>query len=225
MKCGEAKTLFSPYLDGVVSGMQMRAISQHLEGCEKCRGEYASLQRTQQLLAGLGKPKVPADLSLKLRVAISQEAAVAKRPPFQGLLVRLQNAIEGIMVPATAGVVTTVIVFGLLAGSLAIPTQLQAGNEDVPLMLYTPPELQQTALGIGTTPGSINSDSLVIEAYVDENGRIEDYRILSEPGGAKDLLPQVKNMLIFTIFHPATAMGRPTAGRAVLAFSKINVKG
>ena len=225
MKCGEARGLFSPYLDGAVTGTQMHAIGQHLESCEHCRREYASLRRTQQLLGSLGKKKAPADLSLKLRVAISQEVALTKRPPFQGLLVRLQNAIEGIMVPATAGLVTAVVVFGLLAGFLALPSQLQAGNEDVPLMLYTAPVLQQTALGIGTTPGAINSDSLVIEAYVDENGRIEDYRILSEPGRAKDLLPQVKNMLIFTQFRPATAMGRPTAGRAVLAFSKINVKG
>jgi hypothetical protein len=225
MKCGEAKLLFSPYLDGAVTGTQMHAISQHLETCQPCRREYTSLQRTQQLLGSLGRQKAPADLALKLRVAISQQVAVSKRPPFQGVLVRLQNAIEGIMVPATAGLVTAVVVFSVLAGFLALPSQLQAGNEDVPLMLYTPPELQKTALGIGTVPGSISSDSLVIEAYVDENGRIEDYRILSDPPNTKDLLPQVKNMLIFTIFRPATAMGRPTAGRAVLAFSKVSVRG
>jgi len=38
-------------------------------------------------------------------------------------------------------------------------------------------------------------------------------------------VPQVKNMLIFTTFRPATAMGRPTPGRAVLSFSKISVRG
>jgi hypothetical protein len=32
-------------------------------------------------------------------------------------------------------------------------------------------------------------------------------------------------MLIFTVFHPATAFGRPTSGRAVLSFSKMTVKG
>src|SRR5262245_56903691 len=145
----------------------MYAIGQHLEKCEQCSREYASLRSTQQLMASLGKKKVPADLALRLRVAISREAAVAKRPPFQGLVFRIQNAIEGIMVPATAGLVTAMLVFGMLAGFLGMPSQLQASNEDVPLMLYTAPELQHTALGIGTTPGSISSDSLVIEAYVD----------------------------------------------------------
>jgi hypothetical protein len=31
--------------------------------------------------------------------------------------------------------------------------------------------------------------------------------------------------LIFTTFRPATNLGRPTAGRAVLSFSKISVRG
>jgi hypothetical protein len=66
----------------------------------------------------------------------------------------------------------------------------------------------------------------VIEAYVDSNGRVQDYRILSSPEDAKDLSPQVKIMLTeFTTFRPATSMGQRTSGRAVLSFSKIKVKG
>jgi hypothetical protein len=74
---------------------------------------------------------------------------------------------------------------------------------------------------------SINGDSLVIEAYVDANGRVQDYRVLSNPQDSEtqDLPSQVKNMLIFTTFRPATSMGQPTSGRAVLSFSKISVKG
>jgi hypothetical protein len=73
--------------------------------------------------------------------------------------------------------------------------------------------------------GAINDDSLVVEADIDANGRVQDYRILSAPADTQALLPQLKNMLIFTVFRPATAFGRPTSGRAVLSFSKINVKG
>jgi hypothetical protein len=39
------------------------------------------------------------------------------------------------------------------------------------------------------------------------------------------VLPQLKNMLIFTTFRPALSMGRPTTGKAVLSFSKISVRG
>jgi hypothetical protein len=220
MICTQAKPLFSPYLDGAVTGAQMHAINQHLQSCAHCRHEYVSLQQTQQLLAQIGSRRAPADLALKLRVAISQEAAQARRPQLQSFFVRLENALNAFMVPATAGLMTAVVIFVLLMGFLA---PLQADNADVPLMLYTAPQLQQSAFG--TALESINDDSLVIEAYVDSNGRVQDYRILSNPTEAKSLLPQVKNMLIFTTFRPATSMGRPTSGKAVLSFSKISVRG
>src|SRR5207245_8662124 len=216
----QAKSLFSPYLDGAVTGAQMHAISRHLQFCALCRREYISLQQTQQLLAKVGSRKAPSDLALKLRVAVSQEAAHSRRPLLQNFVVRLENALNAFMVPATAGLVTAIAIFIVLMGFLA---PLQADNPDVPLVLYTAPQLQQSAFGAPLD--SINEDSLVIEADVDSKGRVQDYRILSDSVQSKELLPKVKNMLIFTTFRPATSMGRPTTGRAVLSFSKISVRG
>jgi hypothetical protein len=222
MKCIEAKSMFSPYLDGAVTGTEMIALTQHLDACAKCQGEYVSLRQTQQLLTKVGRRKAPDDLSLKLRLAISREVAQSRRPYFHDFRIRVENAIQGFMVPATAGLVTAVVIFGFLMGFLALP--LQADNSDVPLMLNTAPQLQQSAFG--TALDSIADDSLVIEAYVDSNGRVQDYRVLSSPQDAKDLSPQVKIMLTeFTTFRPATSMGRPTVGRAVLSFSMVRVKG
>jgi hypothetical protein len=128
------------------------------------------------------------------------------------------------MVPATAGLVSAVIIFAALMGFFGLPNVQAMSNNDVPLMLYTDPELQSSAFGT-TVMGTVNSDSLVIEAYVGADGRIEDYRILSDTAESEQLLPQVKQLLIFTTFRPATALGRPMPGRAVLSFSKISVKG
>ena len=226
MNCAQIQELFSPYLDGRVSGAAMLMLTRHLESCERCAGEYAAIQRTQQLLANLGPAKAPPDLALKLRLAISREAAQKRRPLFaryEGMLVRLENALNAFMVPATAGLVSAVLFFGLLLGFFALPAELRASSGDVPLMLYTGPQLEQSAFG--TTLGNMGDDAVVIEAYVDANGRVEDYRILSQPDDAKAVLPQLKNLLIFTTFRPALSMGRPTTGRAVLSFSKISVKG
>ena len=223
MNCAEIKKLFSPYLDGRVSGSEMRALTRHIEWCADCAREYAAMQRTQQLLSNLGPKKAPADLALKLRVAISREAAETRRPRFEGVLVRLENALNAFMVPATAGLVSAMLTFGLLLGFFALPAELRASSGDVPLMLYIGPQLQQSAFG--TSLGNMGDDVLVIEAYVDANGRVQDYRILSQPDDAQAVLPQLKNLLIFTTFHPALSMGRPTSGTAVLSFSKISVKG
>jgi len=224
MNCGEVKNLFSPYLDGQVSGTEMQALHRHMKECSGCSREFAATRRTQQLLAGLGRKKAPADLALKLRVAISRETAQARRRRWEGMLVRFENSINAVMVPATAGLVSAVVIFGLLLGVFALPVQLRASDGDVPLMLYTAPQMDQSVFGTSLV-GSIGDDSVVIEAYVNANGRVEDYRILSQPEDAASVLPQVKKILIFTTFRPALSMGRPTAGRAVISFSKISVKG
>lgn len=222
LNCAAIQQLFSPYLDGRVSGSEMRAVTRHVAQCANCAHEYTAMQSTQQLLGSLGPKKAPPDLALKLRVAISREAA-QKRRPYEGALVRLQNALNAFMVPATAGLVSAILFFGLLLGFFALPAELRASSGDVPLMLYTGPQLEKTEFG--TSLGNMGDDAVVIEAYVDANGRVEDYRILSQPDDAQAVLPQLKNLLIFTTFHPALSMGRPTAGTAVLSFSKISVKG
>jgi len=217
MKCAEYKRLFSPYLDGQVSGAEMHALQKHMQGCDGCAREYAEIQRTLQMIVALNRArtKAPAELPLRLRLA--------RRRRFEGVMVRMSNALDAFMVPATAGVVSAVLIFGLLLGFFALPQQLSASSSDVPLMLYTGPQLQQSVFG--TSLGSMGEDSVVIEAYVGANGRVEDYRILSQSADAKAALPQVKNLLIFTTFRPALSMGVPTAGRAVISFSKISVKG
>jgi len=221
LRCLQAKRLFSPYLDGAVTGTEMLALQDHFADCVACNSEYQSLRETQRLLMNVRRPKAPSDLGLRLRLAISREAAQAKRPPFEGLLVRLENAVRAHMVPAMAGFVTAFVLFGIAMVYFVAPSTLQANN-DVPLvMVNTAPQLEQSAFGMDT----INADSLVIEAYVDANGRVQDYRILSDPAVSKDVLPAVKQMLIFTTFRPALSMGRPTASRAVLSFSRISVKG
>ena len=221
--CAEIKKLFSPYLDGRASGSEMHALTRHVEECASCAWEYAAVRRTQQLLANLSPAKPPADLALKLRLAISREVEPAKRARFEGLRVRMENALEAFMVPATAGFLSALVIFGIAMVYFVAPSTLQAGS-DVPLvMVNTAPELQQSAFGM--TLDTIEADSLVIEAYVDANGRVQDYRILSDSEKSKEVLPQVKRMLIFTTFRPALSMGRPTASRAVLSFSKISVRG
>jgi Putative zinc-finger len=224
VNCSLAKSLLSPYLDGAITGTEMQALSQHLKECAPCTQRYLSLSQTQQLLAQAGRRKAPPDLALKLRVAVSREIARSRRPIFEGLQIRLENVLRAFMVPVTAGLATAVLIFGVLIGTLVQP--LQADNSDVPLMMVTAPQLQQAAL---TPMDSIHDDSLVIEAYVGSDGRVQDYRIISDPSDSKQVMPQVKNMMldmmVFARFRPATSMGKPTPGRAVLAFSRISVRG
>lgn len=215
MDCKQAKSMFSTYLDGAVSGHEMHAISQHMEKCGDCHANYLSLQNTQALLSSLGTRKAPRDLPLRLKVAIQQERSRSMARTWQNFGLRIEHALNSFMLPATAGLVTAVIMFGVLIGFFALP---EVAN-DIPTSLYTPPRLAAGPYEIQGIEGPV-----LIEASVDSAGRVQDYRILS--GHDSDTLRvKIDNALIFTTFEPARAFGAPASGHVVLAFSTVNVRG
>jgi len=224
MRCTEARSMLSPYLDGVLTGIQMRNLGAHLSGCDDCNRHYVTLRHTQRAVANLGRREVPPELALRLRVALSREAA-EKRNRFEGIRVRLENTLNAFMVPATAGVLTSVIIFGLLIGLFALPSQLRASSNDVPTMLYTPPQLMTSPFA--TSVGANGSEMIIIsvEADIDASGRVQGYRIVSSSRDPQSIIPELENTLIFTQFQPATAFGRPTSGKALLSFAAMDVKG
>jgi Putative zinc-finger len=225
MTCSEVRLLISPYLDGVVPSRQMGQMSDHIQDCGACAREYSMLRMTQNAVAGLGREQLPPELSLRLRVMVSQQAAMRRRSAWATLQLRIENVLQAFMVPATAGALSAIVMFGLLIGMFAIPAPLRASSYDVPTKLYTPPQLVLSPFA-----GSFSADSddaVVVEALVDESGRIQDYRIISAPPNfvPGKMISRLENMLIFTVFQPARAFGRPTSGRAIISFSRISVRG
>ena len=107
MKCALAKSLLSPYLDGALTGKQMLGLTAHLRACDDCGASYEGLRATQRLLADIGRRKAPADLELKLRLAISREAARTQNLRLHGWGIQLRHALQVFMVPASAGLVAT----------------------------------------------------------------------------------------------------------------------
>jgi anti-sigma factor (TIGR02949 family) len=215
MKCVDVRSLFSSYLDGAVSGKQMRNIADHLALCPSCSSEYDATRRTQALVASIGKRRAPSDLALRLRLAIQHERT-RKYGTLQGFVLRLEHAFNSFMLPATAGLVSAVIIFGLLIGLFASP-QLNVQN-DVSTALYLPPRLTSAPYGLI----GIN-EPVVLEAYVSSEGRVEDYRIISGPKESDSLRVQLDNALIFATFEPARAFGMPSSGRVVITFEKRNL--
>jgi hypothetical protein len=220
-QCAEARVMFSSYLDGALTGAQMQTIARHMQECGACRAEYSSLAKSQRLVASLGRKPAPADLALRLKVALSRESQ--RVPWYESVLLQWQLAFRTFMFPATAGVFSAVVFFGILIGYVTLPASASARNTDVPTMLFTPAQLRmapsEMQLGLPT------DESIVVETIVDANGRVESYRVISAPVNSEKLMPQLDNMMIFTIFRPATAFGKPTPSKVVLSFSSVNVRG
>ena len=220
MKCAEAKRLFSPTLDSLLDRGRTGALDQHMAECESCAAEFASLRRTKWLMATMTPHPAPPDLAARLNEAIAQQLTARRQTRLPVRLLRWENALNAYMLPATGGLLSAVLIFGLLIGVL-MPAHLHVGN-DVPTMLYTPPEM--TAAPFGGQNGGASGDAVLVEAVIDPHGHVEDYRVLNSTGKT-ELSPEMKNALIFTQFRPATSFGLPTSGRVVISFSNINVGG
>src|ERR1039457_3152671 len=114
MKCLEAKRIMSSYLDCEVTREEISSLQEHLKACVECLHRFRALERTKVVVGNLGRKAVPAEVELKLRVAMSQEIASIRRSRWEVVRIHWDNAVRALMVPATGGLVTAVLTFGLL---------------------------------------------------------------------------------------------------------------
>jgi len=219
MKCSAAKRLFSPMLDSMLESPQEYQLAQHMNDCVSCNEEFTALRQTRRMMVAMAPHVAPPELALRLKVAVSQQLAARRHSHWDSVFVRWENALNAVMFPAAAGLLSAVLIFGLLIGVL-VPAHLSSAN-DVPTMLYTPPEMTLAPFGLES---GANGDAILVEVSIDAHGRVQDYRVLSAPGQT-GLSPEMKNALIFTQFRPATSFGLPTSGRVVISFSNISVGG
>lgn len=226
MACPEVCERFSLYLDGAVSGREMQAIASHMEICRDCAQHFQSLQTVQQSLASLGAVKPPADLGMRLRLAISHErlrtsTSIAERlHDFVSL--RWQNALRPLVLQASAGLAGALVLVGgvvFLLGLVAVPEPVMANDE--PLGALTTPHYIYSVERPRPIVAGHNS-TIVVDALVNSHGEVYDYTIVSGPEDAATR-QQITIQLLESVFEPARAFGAPTRGRVVLTFSGVSV--
>jgi Putative zinc-finger len=222
--CLKCRASFSDYLDGAVSGQQMQEIASHLENCDACTEQFDALRSMQRSLSILGPAKAPADLGLKLRLAISHEQAHRKSSWLDTVSLKWDNAVRPMLVQVSAGLAGAVVLVGgiaLLLGMVAVPEPVMANDE--PLGAMTSPHYLYSA--VNARPIVTDHDSMiVVEAYVNELGQVYDYNIVSGPE-SEAVKSQVVDQLLMSVFQPASVFGAPVRGRVVLTFSGISVRG
>lgn len=222
--CDSIRPSFSAYLDGAISGRQMQEIARHLESCDDCKREFDGLCSMQQSLAILGPARAPADLGMKLRLAISHERAAMKSNWKDAFSLKWDNTVRPLLVQASAGFAGSVVLVGgimLLLGMVAAPEPVMANDE--PLGAITVPHYLYTAVNphvITTSHGA----PIVVEAYVNDQGRVYDYNIVSGPIDVA-IKSQVVDQLVMSVFQPASVFGSPVRGTVVLTFSGVSVRG
>jgi anti-sigma factor RsiW len=223
--CSTVRGQFSDYLDGSLTGVAMQSIAGHLARCRECAGEFGQWQSIQRSLANLGPARPPADLALRIRVALSQELSKTPRNALEGWKVRWQNSVAPFLLQASAGLASSLVLVGTMAfliGAFAAPEAASARDESLgmatgPRFLYSTVEANS-----GTVSGK--GVPVTVEVYVDSQGRVYDYDIVSGPSD-EATRAELETLLLSSKFEPAEWFGQPVRGVALLSFAGVSVQG
>ena len=222
-ECARVRTSFSGYLDGAISGREMQSVAGHLEGCTECAGEFADWRGMQRMLSETGPVKVPADLGLKLRLAISHEKS--RQQSFRdNLSMRWENLIRPIALQTISGLAGAVLLFGgisMLVGVVAVPNAVLAHDEPLgaitmPHYLYSAAQQQPVV-----TP---DDGTVVVEADVNAEGKVYNWNIVSGPTD-DHTRAAVQDDLMLQVYEPSRMFGEPVRGRVLVTFSGVLVRG
>ena len=232
MTCWKIRRKLPGYLDGTLGAEEHAPVREHLEFCADCQRELERYRKLSTLMSRLERAEPPADLALRIRVAITQARASGgwagrlKRLHTRAHLV-LENILEPLALPATGGFVAALLAFAVVYQVLLVGMPLGAVPNDLPTNLLQPARLE--SLAPFPVPvlqeGQSGPHALLVEATVNAQGEVVNYQILAGPDD-RAIRRQLDQVLLFSRFRPQMSFGRPTSGgRVVLSFSEVRVKG
>ena len=232
MNCQQVQIRLSAFLDGFVAEEERYAVERHLARCAGCAAAHDSYNGLRMSLRSLPARAVTPELSWSLRAMASREASRRRR--FAGMLGWLQERTEllrfraslllrPIAVPAAGGVFSAIFLFTMVM--MHFRGIVIAQPNDVPTALSTNAEL------ISSPSLNIDSDYVVVDVLVDEQGRLLDYRFPEGYGSlkSKDATQRLEQALRYSVFLPATSFGQPVQGWVRVYYStqrnEMDVKG
>jgi hypothetical protein len=219
MTCVSARQGLAGYVQEQLGAAERAEVRRHLEACEACFEEYEYQARLANPLRELPAVEPPARLAVAIRLRVLPQHRPSLWERWQ---VHLSNLMRPVAIPAAGGLLSALILFGILLPAVAA-RRVASAVYDVPTTLVTEPRFKDAS------PFPVTED-LMVEAWIDERGNITNFEVLSPtPMGAAVekmlLLESAANLLLTTRFEPATRFGQPTAGKVYLSLRRINIRG
>lgn len=175
MMCSSARRRISDYLDGRLRAKEYSRVAAHQESCASCSVEFEQMRSLCSAVGSLPKLPAPASLRTDLRVIASQERSALVRnhgSRLGGLWHRWRSRLDEFMrpitIPATGGLLSSVLLFGALG--FTIGTATQGVGYDVPVLLFA------DRIDANLVPVELRS-SVVLTLSLDSSGRITDYAV------------------------------------------------
>ncbi len=174
MNCWSARRRIDDYVDSRLRARDRSRVEAH---CNECAGCSLRFEQSRSVRAELGKlwgPISPARLRTALRVIASQErqsTLATHGARWKGIWnrwrFRLDQFMRPLTVPATGGLLSSLILFGALAFTIGTSTQIV--SYEVPVFFADHSEAN-------LVPVELRS-SVMVTLSLDGNGRITDYSV------------------------------------------------
>ncbi|MFZ0633718.1 MAG: zf-HC2 domain-containing protein [Acidobacteriaceae bacterium] len=223
--CHSIRKQFSAYLDGDLTGVAMQSVAAHLGQCQDCAADFGQWRSVQHSLATMAPARPPADLGLRIRVALSQEHARTAKNTLAAWKVKWENSVAPFLLQAGAGLASSLVLIGTMAfliGAFAAPEPASARDE--PLGMATAPHFLYSTVEANSGTMDGKGTPVTVEVYVDAQGRVYDYDIVAGPSDPATRA-ELETLLLSSKFEPAEWFGQPVRGVAVLSFSGVDVQG
>jgi hypothetical protein len=190
-------------------------------------------ERLLHSLPRISSRSVPPELSVRLRVLASRQCQrqatrrnfAARVRHFQEWAQRFCDEIVWpLALPFTGGLAAAIVLFSMcVVPAYPLRQVADVPSTDVPTMLSTAVAVK------GISPFVTSADEVVVDVWVDGEGRMFDYAIVAGASvlASDHLRRRLENMLLFTQFTPATEFGRPMSSkvRLRLGSSRVDVRG
>ena len=220
MHCRWARKRIERYLNAGLGFVESAVLRHHLRRCAACLESYERSETVGAMLGALQKPRPSSNLEVRILSAISVERLRRAQPSLQWRRRRtkLGNLIRPVAVPAAGGLlVALILVPTLLSAFWMEPT---AYANDIPLLFLATPVVTAPVMTL-PSPYTVSGD-LTILAYIDHRGGVYDYHVASDEPLDMRIRAQLANALLTSKFAPAKRFGRPTLGRRVILYQRVD---
>ncbi len=219
MMCWSVKRKKSDYVDGRLHGNEHAAVKTHLQECRSCSLEFEQMSRQRAELMDLPEPIAPPSLKTDLQVVASQERqAVVETHGSYPLRIwnewkfRLNEMMRPITIPATGGLLSSLILFGTLA--FTIGTTTRAVSYEVPVKYGD-------HMDANLVPVELRS-AVVVTLSLDGKGRILDYAVQDGANSyVGDPMRLTYNNILLPEFRSVLAQAQPISRDISISFKPI----
>lgn len=204
MTCWTTRRKSNDYVDGRLRGSERSRVAAHLAACDTCSQAVDDLSAVRTTLRDLPHPVAPDRLRTNLLVIASVERKAIRDSRLERLWNRWKFRMNELMrpftIPATGGLLSSLILFAALAFMISTTTRAVA---------YEVPVLYADKVDPNLVPVELRS-SVVLTLTLDGKGRITDYAV--QDGSSSfvgDTTRLQYNNIALPEFRSVLALGQP----------------